>query len=256
MCDIALQIWANLMSYTTEDFKNYASGALSLVAMILGILTYRQAKKSIFDPKVTEVYKLQLSEYKAALGFLKNHSLLRDMRHIVVFNLKRLSQDYRLAKEVITPEERMETENKAVGLIRTKEMNVQWSGLGMPSVESWLEHRLESIRFSVKEISNDRLKLSEIRGSLFMISSVIDAFDNIEKQHDNCLTYIYHRLHEKLECIQEEITLKEKESIRSTWVDSIIEDLDKSKEHKALKSALEHAQKQIEKEIRKDIITK
>lgn len=254
MIDITKQLWENLTSYTTEDLKNITSSLLSIGALILGVLSYLQARKSLFSPKTTEVFKLQLNEYRTALEFLNKETIRSEFRHVIVFNLRLLAMDYQISVGQIKAEKRSELTDTSLSLTVTKEMNANWHGVGIPSIEDWDDHHLGSIQHRSTKLNEDLALLDQIESSLFMNKTIKNIFHEIQEQYHQCLTRLYKLIHDYKETIKTTITVKENNCVRSFWVDEIENNFIKSSEYTKFNSSIETAKKLIEDEIKIDKI--
>ncbi|MFI5252453.1 MAG: hypothetical protein ACHQQQ_08490 [Bacteroidota bacterium] len=79
--------------------KDYLNALFFLVVGIISILTYFQAKKTIFAPIKTETFKYQLKTFEEILLFFQNQSEAEfieamDLERIVVINAYSLLDDY------------------------------------------------------------------------------------------------------------------------------------------------------------------
>ena len=195
MIDIAKQIWENLTSYTTADLKNITSSLLSIGALILGVLSYLQARKSLFSPKTTEVFKLQLNEYRTALEFLNKQTIKTEFRHIIVFNLRLLATDYQISVGQVKAEKRTELTDSSLSLTVTEGMNANWHGVGIPNIDDWDDHHLGSIQHRSAKLNEDLALLDQITSGLFMNKKIKNIFHEIQEIYSECLTRLYKLLH-------------------------------------------------------------
>ncbi len=240
------------MSYTTEDFKNITSSILSLGALILGVLSYLQARKSLFAPKTTEVFKLQLIEYRRGLEFLNKESFRLEFRHIIVYNLRLLAMDYQIAVGQINVEKRQEVTNTSLGLTVTDEMaqEIKWHGVGVPSIDDWDEHHLGSIQHKSSKLCEVLYLLEQVESSLFINKTIKHAFHDISNEYNKCITKLYKLLHDYKDKIKETISVKENDPIRSYWVTEIDNSFINSSEYIKFNNSLKAAEKLIEDEIK------
>lgn len=256
MFDIFQHLWVNITTYTTEDLKNVTSSILSVGALILGVLSYLQARKSLFSPKTTEVFKLQLSEYRNALEFLNKETFVSEFRHVIVYNLRLLAMDYQIAVGQINAEKRIEVIDSCLSSTVTREMNVNWSGVAIPSIDDWSEHQLDSIKHCSTKLNNDLFLLDQVESSLFIDKAIKNIFHEIQKEYLQCLTTLYHLLHDYKETIKDTIDVKNNNPVRTYWVDEIEQSFHKSPEHRKLISSLKTAKRLIDDEIKIDKIMK
>jgi len=57
-----------------EDAKNFFNIVFFIVMCTLGILSYIQARKTLFSPIKTEIFKVQIDEFKSVLAFFNKRS--------------------------------------------------------------------------------------------------------------------------------------------------------------------------------------
>lgn len=61
-------------SSIVEDIKNFFNIIFFLVIGIIAILSYLQARKTLFSPIKTEIFKIQMEEFKSVLAFFNKRS--------------------------------------------------------------------------------------------------------------------------------------------------------------------------------------
>ncbi|WP_100657324.1 hypothetical protein [Alteromonas flava] len=63
-----MELWNLITNYSTADARNVATVIFYVIIGFVTIKTYLHAKKAFFEPKTTEVYKLQISELREAFN--------------------------------------------------------------------------------------------------------------------------------------------------------------------------------------------
>ena len=84
---------------TIETFKNITNIFFFLIMSIIGILSYIQAKKTVFSPIKTEVFKYQLQAFEKIIEYFQNKSEVElfndlDLETIMEINTFYLYKDY------------------------------------------------------------------------------------------------------------------------------------------------------------------
>lgn len=81
---------------------------------VIAILSYLQARKTLFSPIKTEIFKVQIEEFKSVLAFFNKRSSTDfdndfDFHKIMEVNALRMQHSYvqLFFKDVITPSEKM-----------------------------------------------------------------------------------------------------------------------------------------------------
>lgn len=87
------------INHNIEAYKNVANIIFFLTMSIIGILSYLQARKTVFSPIKTEVFKYQLQAYEKIIEYFQNKKeteLLNDLdiQMIIEINAFNLYKDY------------------------------------------------------------------------------------------------------------------------------------------------------------------
>lgn len=82
-----------------SEVKDFFNIIFFVVMGVLAVLSYLQAKKTLFSPIRTEVFKIQISEIKEVLTFFNKHSSVDfdqefDLRNVLHLNVFRMHQRY------------------------------------------------------------------------------------------------------------------------------------------------------------------
>ena len=82
-----------------ETIKNLANILFFVTASIITVLSYIQARKTLFAPIRTETFKLQLNAFKETLAFFQNKSEVDfmecfDLNRIVSLNTFQMAEKY------------------------------------------------------------------------------------------------------------------------------------------------------------------
>jgi hypothetical protein len=82
-----------------EPIKDVFNIVFFIIISTVTILTYIQAKKTLFSPIKTEIFKFQLKMFEEVLGFFQDKTEtdfigIFDLRNIVIINAYRMTDDY------------------------------------------------------------------------------------------------------------------------------------------------------------------
>jgi hypothetical protein len=57
-----------------EDWKNFFNILFFIVMIVIAILSYIQARKTLFSPIKTEIFKVQIGAFQDVLKFFNRHN--------------------------------------------------------------------------------------------------------------------------------------------------------------------------------------
>jgi hypothetical protein len=127
-----------------EDFKNFFNILFFVVMSVIAILSYLQARKTLFSPIKTEIFKVQIAAFQDVLKFFNRHSSIDfdrqfDVQKIFHINAAQLRLDYihTFFADQIEPTETHinEIRNAAVGSLVSEEFLIAINEPGQELIE-------------------------------------------------------------------------------------------------------------------------
>ncbi|MDF0535945.1 hypothetical protein PY479_16880 [Shewanella sp. A32] len=128
-----------------EDAKNFFNIVFFIIMSVIAILSYIQARKTLFSPIKTEIFKVQIEEFKSVLAFFNKRNSTDfdndfDFHKIMELNALRMQNEYvkLFFKDKITPSEKMLEflETAGCGMIINQEQASKFFEVVTPETEA------------------------------------------------------------------------------------------------------------------------
>lgn len=162
-----------------------------IIFSIVAVVTYFSAKKTIFLPLKSEVFKYQIEELEKLYRYLQTSELISGLEKNCLLNTAKMIEDYIVLKKWnnhLIDNEEFEKELGSTIILeeyKNDEITFLKSEIKQKSeIEDWKEYKIKRILIS-KQFEEEEKKIKVFRGSPFLPKILLIKIEELEEEVKN-----------------------------------------------------------------------